>query len=266
MMHKVDQYPWLQAVLLTAACAISIQLAIPQPPATALFSAGQPTPTVTPPQTSPEQLGDLNMLHQHYQAAVDAYKKAPRNSADAWNKMGIAYQMMHKSDEATHCYKMSIKLNPGNAHVLNNLGTLYDSLKQPRTAERMYRRALKVDPESAITYKNLGSNLLSQKKYSKGWDAYKAALTLDPNIFANSSNLQVEAGASLEERGALNYYMARGCVRVGQDTCAIEYLRLALSERYTTPKKLEADSEFSSLRGTPAFEQLLAARGSYGKP
>ena len=60
----------------------------------------------------------------------------------------------------------------------------------------------------------------------------------------------------------MNYYMARGCVRAGQNDCAIQYLRMALNEGFTNPKKIEADSEFAVLRGVPAFEQLLAAQGT----
>jgi hypothetical protein len=40
--------------------------------------------------------------------------------------------------------------------------------------------------------------------------------------------------------------------------CAIDYLRMALNEGFTSPKKIEADSEFAGLHGTPAFQQLLA--------
>jgi hypothetical protein len=53
--------------------------------------------------------------------------------------------------------------------------------------------------------------------------------------------------------------MAKGCVRASMNDRAIEYLRMALNEGYTNPKKLAADSEFANLRGIPAFEQLLAA-------
>jgi hypothetical protein len=41
---------------------------------------------------------------------------------------------------------------------------------------------------------------------------------------------------------------------------AIEYLRVALNEGFTNPKKIVADSEFANLRGIPAFDQLLASQ------
>jgi tetratricopeptide (TPR) repeat protein len=199
-------------------------------------------------------------MHQRYQEAIEAYRKAPSDSAGVWNKMGIAYQMMFNLYDAERCYRASLKLDPKNPRVLNNLGTVYDSLKEFSEAERMYRKAVKVDPNAALIYKNLGTSLLSQHKYKKGWEVYKTALTIDPHIFQATDSPRVDNPASAEDRGAMNYYMARGCVRAGMNDCAIEYLRMALNEGFTNPKKLEADNEFAGLRGLPAFERLLAAQ------
>jgi tetratricopeptide (TPR) repeat protein len=218
-----------------------------------------PAHVVQPPPT-PEELGDTLMAHQRYQAALEGYKKDPHPSAQLWNKMGIAYQLMLDMEDAQRCYERSLKSDPKNAIVLNNLGTVYDSLKEYRDAEHMYRKALHYDTKSALIYKNLGTNLLSQHKYKKGWDDYKVALSLDPGIFQHNASPRVENPASVEDRGAMNYYMAKGCVRAGMTERAIEYLRMALNEGFTNPKKIMADSEFASLRGVPAFEQLLAAQ------
>jgi Tfp pilus assembly protein PilF len=174
--------------------------------------------------------------------------------------MGIAYQMMFNLEDASRCYEKSLKIDPRNASVLNNLGTIYDSLKQYGKAERIYRRALKLDPQSALIDKNLGTNLLSQHRYKQGWAVYQAALAIDPHIFEDNSSPRVDNPSSVQDRGAMNYYMAKGCVRAGMNDRAIEYLRMALNEGFTNPKKIAADSEFAALRGIPAFEQLLAAQ------
>lgn len=210
----------------------------------------------------PEELGDTLMAHQRYQAAIEAYKKGPRDSAMLWNKMGIAYQMMLNLDEAQRCYEHSLKLDPRSAAVLNNLGSVYDSQKQYPNAERMYHKAIKYDPTSALIYKNLGTNLLTQHKYKKGWEVYQVALKLDPDVFQHSANPRVENPATVGDRGAMNYYMAKGCVRAGMNDRAIEYLRMALNEGFTNPKKIMADTEFAGLRGIPSFEQLLTAQGT----
>jgi tetratricopeptide (TPR) repeat protein len=218
----------------------------------------QPPAHIVQPPPAPEELGDSLMTHQRYQAALEAYKKEPHPSAQLWNKMGIAYQLLLDMEDAERSYERSLKLDPKNAIVLNNLGTVYDTLKEYRDAERMYRKALHYDAKSALIYKNLGTNLLSQHKYKKGWEYYKTAISLDSGIFQRNGSPHVENPASVEDRGAMNYYMAKGCVRAGMTDRAIEYLRMALNEGFTSPKKIMADSEFASLKGIPAFEQLLA--------
>jgi pentatricopeptide repeat protein len=111
--------------------------------------------------------------------------------------------------------------------------------------------------------KNLGSDQFAQHRFKQGWETYKAALALDPTVFEDSgAKIRVTNPASISERGAMNYYMAKGCVRAGMTDRAIEYLRMALNEGFTNPKKIIADSEFAGLRGLPAFERLLAAQSN----
>jgi len=223
----------------------------------ATTSASQPA---TPPQRQPtdEEIGDSLNAHQRYQAAIAAYAKAPEMTAEIWNKMGIDYQMMFNSKDASRCYKESLKLDPRNPQVLNNLGTVYASQKEYSSAERLYRKALKFDPHSALILKNLGTNLLAEHRYDKGWAAYQRALAIDPHIFSDNGSPSVDDPSSIQARGAMNYYMAAGCARAGYADCALQYLRMALDEGFTTRKKVANDSEFASLHDNPAFKQLLA--------
>jgi tetratricopeptide (TPR) repeat protein len=221
-------------------------------------SAQAQTATQSPAQVSPEDQGDSLEAQKRYQAAIAAYSKVPHPSAEVWNKMGIAYQMLFNLKDAQRCYKESIKQNPKNATTVNNLGTIYDSLKQYGQAEKMYRKALKIAPNSAVIYKNLGTNLMTQHKYEKGMQAYDAAMRLEPGIFQDTNSPRVANPTNVQERGAMNYYMALGCVRSGQTDCALQYLRVALNEGYITAKKLAADDQFLSLRDNPGFQQLLA--------
>jgi len=255
-MFGLGQLRGLFLLALLAALPASAQTATAQPPSPPVPQAA--TQPANPPPT-PEQLGDALVVHQRYQAAIAAYGKDPQPSAMVWNKLGIAYQMMFNLKDATRCYKSSLKIDPRNAQVMNNLATVYDSLKQYGQAERMYRKALKIDPQSALVLKNLGSNLLSQHQYKRGWAVYQQALAIDPHIFEDHTSLRVENPASAKDRGAMNYYMARSCARSGLTDCAIQYLRMAISEGFTDPKKLAADTDFTSLHDLPAFQQLIAA-------
>ncbi len=247
------------------AALFALSLAVPGGlPAQASGQSQPPAPppapeTATPAHATPtaEQLGDSFSARQRYQAAIAAYSKAPEMTAAIWNKMGIAYQMMFNSKDAARCYKQSIQLDPSEPQVLNNLATVYASLKEYGQADRLYRRALKLDPQSALILKNLGTNLLAEHKYNKGWEAYQQALAIDPGIFSNHDTPSVDDPSSVQERGAMNYYMAAGCARAGYADCALQYLRMALDEGFTTRKKVATDVEFASLRSNPAFKQLI---------
>jgi len=261
---RTDERRWLPATAVSAAI-LATSLAGAAQTSTADLSAPQAAPqtaslvTVLPvPKPSPEAVGDSLMVHRRYQAAIESYKQAPQNSAAVWNKMGIAYQMLFNLQDATKCYQQSLKLEPKNVNVLNNLGTVYDSLKQYKAPEKMYHKALKIDPKPSLVLKNLGTDLLAQHQYKKGWEAYKQALAVDPQIFDRNNGPRIENPASVQDRGAMNYYMAKGCVRAGENDRAIEYLRMALNEGFTNPKKIAADQEFAGLHGLPAFDLLMA--------
>jgi len=231
--------------------------AVPQPSQNAVATAQvQPTPT-------PEQIGDSLMAHQRYQAAIEQYKKAPRDSVDAWNKMGVAYQIMFNNGEASRCYQMALKIDPKNAVAMNNMGSIYLSQKEYATAEKVYRKAVKLDPTSALFRKNLGTVLLAEHKYKKGWEAYQDALKLDPQIFDRSGSVRIQNPSTVQDRGAMNFYLAKGCVKAGMQEKAIYYLRLALNEGFTTPRKIMADAEFAVLYDNPEFQQMLASQGVY---
>jgi len=215
--------------------------------------------TTAPPPT-PEQIGDSMYVRQRYQAAIAAYSKADPITPAIWNKMGIAYQMMFAVKDAIRCYNTSLKLDPRNSQVMNNLATIYDSQKQFGQAEKLYRKALKMDPKSALIHRNLGSNLMAQHKYKKGAESYRAALAIDPQVFNTHTGASVQNPASAQDRGALHYYMAKGCVNAGNPECAIQNLRLALNEGFTNARKIATDESFASIRELPGFQQLIASQ------
>jgi len=205
-----------------------------------------------------EEQGDLHMARRRYQAALEAYRKAPANSAAVWNKIGIAQQQLYLMADAKKSYEMSIRLNPHNSDVLNNLATIYYSMQEYGPAEKFYRKALKLKPKSALIYKNLGTDLLAANKYKKGWDCYQTALSLDPDIFERTSLLRIGEPTPTQKRGAMSYYLAKSYVMAGMNDLAVEYLRRAIDEGFTDRKKILADKEFASLHDVSSFQQLLA--------
>ncbi|MFP5237863.1 MAG: tetratricopeptide repeat protein [Acidobacteriota bacterium] len=227
-----------------------------------------PAPTATTPaiQITPEELGDALMIHQRYQAAIDAYKQAPLNTAQIWNKMGVAYQLMFNNHDAERCYRKALKLDPKDAKVLNNLGAVYMGFRLYGSAERTYRKAIRFSPQSALFHKNLGTAYLAEGKYKKGWREYESAQALDTSIFSHPAGMRIDNPATLRDRGAMNFYMAKSCAHAGLFAQAVEYLRMALNEGFTNPKKILADAELSRMRNVPAFQQLMASQGVYLTP
>lgn len=208
-----------------------------------------------------EGIGDSLLFHRRYQEALDEYRKAPSDSSDVWDKMGIAYQMLSDLKNAARCYKESLRLEPGNELALNNLATVYELQTDYGKAEAMYRSALELDPTSARIAMNLGNVLMLQTKYSQGSELYKRALSLDPNVFDRSEGPVFENAAPLGQRGAMNYYKARQCAQAGMIDRAIRYLHEAVNEGFMTRRQLARDSSFAPLRGNPDFERLIAGHG-----
>jgi tetratricopeptide (TPR) repeat protein len=219
-----------------------------------------PAPTIdvtTHSQMGLEDQGDLHMARRRYQAALQAYSQMPVKSAEVWNKIGIADQQLYLVQPAKKAYEASLKLDPQNPDVINNLGTVYYSLQQYGSAEKLYRKALKIRPKSALIYKNLGTALLASNKFKKGWDCYQSALAIDPQIFEKDNMLRIGEPTPVQKRGAMSYYLAKSYAMAGMTDLAVEYLRKAIDDGFTDRKKILADKELASLRGSSAFDRLL---------
>jgi len=208
---------------------------------------------------SPETRGDLLMVHQQYLEAIDAYRKAPRDSAVVWNKLGIAYHHVHALDQAKMDYQQALLLQPKYSEAMNNLGAIYYAEKDYKKAEKLYRRSLKLNPQSATAYSNLGTAYFSEGKVKQGVAAYRAAFALDPAVFAGDPLQNITEAASPEERARLDFCLAELYAQAGMKDRAIDLLRKAIDEGFNDNKRLMQDPEFANLRKTAEFAELMAA-------
>jgi tetratricopeptide (TPR) repeat protein len=208
---------------------------------------------------SPEMRGDLLMLHHQYLDAIDAYRKAPRDSAVVSNKLGIAYHHMFALDQAKINYEQALHLNPRYGEALNNLAAVYYAEKDYKRAEKLYRRAIRLMPNSATAYNNLGTAYFADGKLKQGTQAYHTAFTLDPNVFAGDPLQAISEQSTSAERARVDYCLAELYAQAGMKDKAIEYLRKALDAGFNDSKRLMEDQEFASIRKTVEFEQLVAA-------
>jgi len=221
-------------------------------------STAVPAPVPGSPNLSPERRADIFMARKMYREAIDTYKQAPLDSAIIWNKMGIAYHQMMELDIAKKHYERAQKMNPKYSEAINNLGTVYYARKSYRRATNQYKKALKLAPQSASIYSNLGTAYFARKDYKRALEAYQTALSLDPEVFEHRSSYGVMLQErSVEERAKFHYYLAKTYAKAGMNERALLYIRKALEEGFKEREKLMEDPEFSAMRETPEFQELL---------
>ncbi len=208
---------------------------------------------------TPERRADILMARKMYREAIDVLKEAPQDSPVVWNKVGICYHQMLQLDAARKNYDRAVKLNPKYAEAINNIGTVFYAKKSYRRATSCYRRALKLTPKSASIYSNLGTAYFARKKYKEAAEAYQTALSLDPEVFEHRGAYGVLLQErTVEERAKFHYYLAKTYAKAGMNDRALQYIRKALEEGFREKQKLMEDPEFTALRDTPEFKELLA--------
>jgi tetratricopeptide (TPR) repeat protein len=247
---------------LLVSSAVPSFAAIPQTPTSQI--ATSPTQQLPPERKTlsreevpAEMKADILMARGEYAAAITAYQQTNLKSAVVMNSIGMAYHHLYALDEARKAYEAALVINPRFAPASNNLAAVYYGQRNFGEAEHYYKRALKHTSESAVIYCNLGTAYFAQAKYKQGIKAYRKAFSIDQQVFAPRESALVEAGASREQRIAMNYFVAATYARVGQHDQALIYLRKAFDEGFKDRKRLMEDKEFATLRTTPQFQQLL---------
>lgn len=239
------------------AAAVAVSLEIPAQAHPSQLPPAKTSPQETDVALTPELRGDLDMARQQYLAAIEAYQEAPQNSAEIWNKMGMAYHHLFAMDSAKKDYQHALRLRPNYPEALNNLGAVYYARKEYHKAEKLYRKAIKLEPNSAAIYSNLGTDYFAEHKADKGIEAYRAAFALDPDVFRGDSLQLVSEALPASARALQDYCLARIFAQSGHIDLALDYLRKAFDEGFDDKKKLLEDQTLASLRATPAFAELM---------
>jgi tetratricopeptide (TPR) repeat protein len=209
-------------------------------------------------ELAPEQRGDIYMARKMYREAVDAYRTAPQTAA-IYNKIGIAFHEMLQLELAKKNYERAVKLNPRFSEAINNLGTVYYGQKSYKRAAVYYKRSLKYSGPAACAYANLGAAYFALRDYRKSSRYYEQALELDPQILERTGTF----GTRMQERtvtdlALFHLDLAKIYAKRGSDALALQCLRKAMEEGLGNRKKIPNIPEFSMLKNTAEFQQLLA--------
>jgi tetratricopeptide (TPR) repeat protein len=213
------------------------------------------------PVMTPELQADVLAARQHYMAAIDAYKKIDPQTAEIENKIAMAYQRMDRRGEAHLHYARAIHMDRRYAPAYNNLGTMDFHDKDTRHAERLYRKAIKLDAKVPAFWSNLGAAYLADNRYRDGAEAYQRAFALNSDIFDELSMNGIRELETPEDLAKMDLCFAEIYAQAGDKVQALVYIRKALSEGYHDKAALQQNQQFASLRGNPAFDQLIAQPG-----
>ena len=205
---------------------------------------------------TPELRADMLAAHGQYQKAIDAYRKLPQ-TAEIYNKLGIAYQHLAMDEEAIAYYDQASRTNRKFAAAYNNLGTVYFHENDNKRAKKLYKKSIKLDATTAPFWSNLGAVYLAQKQYSDGAEAYERAFKLDPDIFQELELNGIRHGETPQELAKMYLTFAEIYAHAGMKDQAILYIRKALEEGFGDTQKLQQDQQLATLHGYPAFEQLV---------
>ena len=225
-----------------------------------LASAGSLPPVSAPavPSLTPELRGDIYMARKMYLDAIDMYRQGSPNSPVLTNKIGIAFHQLLQLDLAKKNYERAVKLDPKYSEAINNLGTIFYAQKSYRRAIGYYKRALRYTTPTASIYANLGAAYFGRKDFKDASASYEQALKLDPDVFEHHSNYgTLMQERTVDERAMFHLYLAKFYAKSGANERALIYLRKALEEGVKDRDKIPAMPEFSLLKTSPAFQQLL---------
>ena len=202
--------------------------------------------------------GDIYAARKMYREAIDMYRQAPQ-TAEIFNKVGIAFQAMLLSDQAKKSYEQALKLNHSYAQAMNNLGTIYYEQRHFNKAVACYKRALKYSGPLASEYANLGAAYFARRDYKRSALYYDEALKLDPDVLERRNSFgTVMLERTINDLALFHLYLAKTYAKRGSNELALAYLRKALEEGVKDRRKLPEMPEFSSLQKDPRFLQLLA--------
>ena len=218
----------------------------------------QQAPSASPESavSMPELTADILVVRGRYIDAIAAYRKIQPQTAEIYNKIGIAYQRLAMDEDAIASYGQATRLDRKFAAPYNNLGTVYFRQNDNKRAKQLYKKSIKLDAATAPFWSNLGAVYMAERNYSDGAEAYEKAFLINPNIFQEIALNGLRHDESPEELAKLYLTFAEIYAHAGMKTQAILYLHKALDQGLRNRERLQDDQQLATLHGTPEFEAI----------
>jgi tetratricopeptide (TPR) repeat protein len=134
-------------------------------------------------------LGRLDYDQRLYDDAVEEFKRViglDPNSARGYDNLGLAYDMMGRTEEAQAAFAKAVALNrklpAPSPWPPDNLGFFQLRLEQFDEAEKNLREALKYDPKFALAHYHLARVLEKTNRDDAAIEEYKTAAAQDVTL------------------------------------------------------------------------------------
>jgi tetratricopeptide (TPR) repeat protein len=113
-----------------------------------------------------------------------AQKAAPEKDPNVhlfWARMGEAYDLAGRNDEAINAYQQAIAAKPDNAGYYNNLGNVLARAGKIDDAKAAYTKSAELDPPNAgLAWRNFGISLYQAGKMADAIEPLQKATQIDP--------------------------------------------------------------------------------------
>jgi tetratricopeptide (TPR) repeat protein len=114
----------------------------------------------------------------------EANKIAPEKDLNHhlfWARMGEAYDLAGRNDDAINAYQQAVTLKPDNASYYNNLGNVLAKAGKIDDARTAYTKSAELDPPNAgFAWRNFGISLYTAGRMQEGVEPLKKAVEIDP--------------------------------------------------------------------------------------
>ena len=206
---------------------------LPSPSAVAA-SAAQVPAVATPPAR-------FETLPQAPPPAVDRPPSQDHITAQRRFNEALEAHAARDLPQAEQLLLQAITLNPNLKAAYNSLGNLYYERQDYHRAVTMYQQALSVDPQDVKARNNLGNTYMQLAMHDEAIAELRTAIDLD-------------------DTSGLGYYnLACAYARTGAKIQAVNYLQQAIERVPQARDWARTDTDFNSVRSTPAFQKLLGA-------
>lgn len=114
----------------------------------------------------------------------EAIKTAPEKDPNGhlfWARIGEAYDLAGRNEEAINAYQQAITLKPEVASYYNNLGNILGRTGKIDEARAAYTKSAELDPpNAALAWRNFGISLYSSNRMPEAVEPLQKSLEIDP--------------------------------------------------------------------------------------